>query len=327
MTEREKIRYAKQFDRRANKIESKWRPVLRKALDREAKQFLTYYKARGGNLFTDLELDRHFGAEGVLLVIIAMHVHAGLVNANLWYKKLKSVKFGDPSGHNSEWINDVLKSLERDGLKQVKRIKETTKRRISIILSQSVLNGWGIEKTAEAITKHTRIHPERAKRIARTEIISASNLGSRIGAKKTGLRLTKEWVSKIDNRSRGARLRDKTNHIVMDGQVAEIDGFYQLKGKYGVEFAQYPNDPKLSASNRVNCRCTEVYEPVEDSVPAYVPETAVDHEQEAREAVTRMIEDLSGKDVRAYLDDNEVIYKEVTAVMKELGFDFGVLFE
>jgi len=321
MTRKEKIAWARKFARLNAAIERKWAPVINHALDIEIEKFLIYYKDRGGNLFTPAEVETYFSGHGVLLAALAVHIHSGLLLANAWYKKLKPVKFSDPTGNNSEWVADILDNFKRQNLDKVKRIAESTRRKINETLGISVLKGWSSEKTADEIRKRTRLSQKRARAIARTEGISGSNYGSRIGAKKTGLKLEKEWLSHIDNRTRGARAGDKTDHVKMDAQVAEMDGFYQLKGPRGVEFASYPGDPVLSAANRVNCRCTEVYNPVEGP-----PEVIQSQQREAKEVMSEILGELGQPDVIAFIEENQVVYKEVTDVMKELGFDFGELF-
>ena len=89
--------------------------------------------------------------------------------------------------------------------------------------------------------------------IARTEIISASNKGSLDGAKDTGIPLKKEWLATMDNRTRDA-------HLIADGQKVLLDELFQVDG----DALSYPGDftNGASAGNVINCRCTQIYEPL-----------------------------------------------------------------
>lgn len=96
-----------------------------------------------------------------------------------------------------------------------------------------------------------QIIPNRSMVIARTEVISASNAGSRYAAKQTGLQLEKEWVATADKRTR-------KSHKKADGQRRGIDEPYEVGGHK----LMYPGDPSGAAEEVIQCRCTEVYHTV-----------------------------------------------------------------
>jgi hypothetical protein len=306
---------------------------MQKALQIEGEQFLTYYKKRGGNLVSDAELNGFITGEGVLLSLIAVYVHAGIVNANISYRRFKAKKLADPEGLNSEWVADILKHFETDNLSLVKKLSDNTRKEIRRLLDESIVAGWGSEKTADAIAKTTCLSITRARRIVRTETISASNYASRMGALRSGLTLVKEWLSTADNRTRGTNPKDKTDHVGVNGQSAEMNGYYQLRRKDGIEYALYPGDPKLSAENRINCRCTETYEAVEVDAPPVserpqrLPAVVIAEGREPiADIVGRMIKDLTGSAVAEVLLRNAVIYSIISDVLDGLGFDFDTLF-
>ncbi|WP_214607204.1 phage minor head protein, partial [Mycobacterium tuberculosis] len=86
--------------------------------------------------------------------------------------------------------------------------------------------------------------------IARTEIIGASNLGSRAAAKETGLQLEKEWIATPDKRTRKA-------HKAANGQTRDFDEPYIVWG----DRLQFPGDTSHGAKlrNVIQCRCVEGY--------------------------------------------------------------------
>lgn len=87
-----------------------------------------------------------------------------------------------------------------------------------------------------------------ALRIARTEAHTALERGAWEAANSLGVRVTKEWVSREDSLVRFA-------HAAAHGQVREVDENFVVGG----ELMMYPGDPKASARNNANCRCTVNY--------------------------------------------------------------------
>jgi len=90
---------------------------------------------------------------------------------------------------------------------------------------------------------------ERAVVIVRTELVTAANYGSLMGAQATGLRLEKFWIATKDGRTR-------PTHSAIDSVGAPLqDGIFSVGGAP----ARYPGDPILPVGERVNCRCSIGY--------------------------------------------------------------------
>lgn len=83
-------------------------------------------------------------------------------------------------------------------------------------------------------------------RIARTELTDTINDGTHRALTKEGY-TRKRWSTVIDGREREA-------HAEADGQETLINEAFKVGG----ELAMYPGDENLSASARINCRCTLV---------------------------------------------------------------------
>jgi hypothetical protein len=149
------------------------------------------------------------------------------------------------------WLQVVLEWLKKEGGKKVVLINDTTQGLISSVLATATENQWGPRKAAKELLKVWDDTSQiRADRIARTEILGASNLGSQEGAKSTGLDLKKRWVATIDGRVR-------SEHASMNSEPPiPLDQNYSN----GLRF---PGDPNGPASEIINCRCTEVYEVIE----------------------------------------------------------------
>ncbi len=150
------------------------------------------------------------------------------------------------------WKNEVLRWLSHESSKKVTQITETTRNQIRIKLQEGVSEGIGIDKLAGRIDELYLQHiiPYRSEVISRTEVIAASNLGSRAGAMQTGLELRKEWIATRDGRTR-------EDHAAADGRVTEMNQPYVVGG----EKLLFPGDTSFGASaeNIIQCRCTEGY--------------------------------------------------------------------
>ena len=143
-------------------------------------------------------------------------------------------------GQRIRWITGTTEDV----------FKDTCKR----ITADGIESGASVDTMAREIMKDldvTQLY--RAERIARTEVVSASNEASIAGAKATGLNLVKEWMSFIDDKTRDG-------HIEMNGIQVGIDDLFDVPDPDGViEQMEYPGDPKGSAGNVINCRCTIGY--------------------------------------------------------------------
>jgi hypothetical protein len=141
------------------------------------------------------------------------------------------------------------------GAERVRDVTLTTIRRLKVALQDAFNNGDGIEVVARNIVRSGSgiADIKRARVIARTEIISASNKGSLEGARDTGIPLRKEWLATMDDRTRDS-------HLNADGQKVLLDEPFVIEG----EQLNYPGDFTLgaSASMIIQCRCTQIYEPL-----------------------------------------------------------------
>jgi hypothetical protein len=151
------------------------------------------------------------------------------------------------------------------GAKRIENIEKTTRDRLKIELQRAFDNGDGIEVVARNIVQSGSgiADIKRARVIARTEIISASNKGSLEGARDTGIPLLKEWLATLDDRTRSYANGDAFDHTAdsgVDGQKVLLDEVFIVND----ESMHFPGDFTLGASagNVINCRCSITYEPL-----------------------------------------------------------------
>lgn len=106
--------------------------------------------------------------------------------------------------------------------------------------------GEGIGEIRDRITASTSLLEPRALRVARTETVNAANAGAIAQMRDSGMNGTKEWVAKLDSRTR-------EDHHDADGQTVALDETFTVGGQY----MDRPGDGP--ASQVVNCRCTLVF--------------------------------------------------------------------
>lgn len=129
-------------------------------------------------------------------------------------------------------------------------ITQTTQQIVQKVIQQAFDEGLSIAQSQRLIrSKFALMTAMRAERIARTEIVSASNLGSLEGARATGLLLKKSWLATRDDRTRD-------DHADADGQQVGLNENFTVGG----ELMKYPGDMDASAGNVINCRCALIYE-------------------------------------------------------------------
>jgi len=81
--------------------------------------------------------------------------------------------------------------------------------------------------------------------VARTGTPGAANFGAQAAANATGLILRKDWVA-----AGGGRTRD--DHRRAGGRVVAMDAPFIVGG----DRLMYPGDPRGSAEQVINCRCS-----------------------------------------------------------------------
>lgn len=125
------------------------------------------------------------------------------------------------------------------------------KKQITASVTSSILQGKSIKHMADDLQKRiTTMSRDSAIRTARTAVTGAQNAGrmdSYAAAEKMGIKLKREWVATLDNRTRHA-------HAMLDGQRADIDKPFKVDG-YDIMF---PGDTSAPGYLVYNCRCTQI---------------------------------------------------------------------
>lgn len=118
-------------------------------------------------------------------------------------------------------------------------------------ITQGIIQGEGLEKIAKRLSDGL-VTKNRNKMLtfARTGMTQAQNAGrvQRLDeAEKMGIKVHKEWVATLDERTR-------TAHQILDGKKVPINKPFKVDN-YEIN---YPGDPTAHPSMIYNCRCTLV---------------------------------------------------------------------
>lgn len=114
-------------------------------------------------------------------------------------------------------------------------------------LWEEVYSGkYSVPSASERLRQAHGFSPQRAKVIARTEIIGAGHAGQYNSDKQSGIVVAKRWLQTLDSRTRDA-------HVEAGGQTVAFDEPFIVDG----EQMMFPSDDSLGASARniIQCRC------------------------------------------------------------------------
>ncbi len=122
------------------------------------------------------------------------------------------------------------------------------KRQITAQVTSGILQGESIKHLADRLqTNIPNMNRDGAIRAARTSVTGAQNAGrmdSYHAAEKMGIKLKKEWLATLDNRTRHS-------HAMLDGVQVDNDKAFPNGCKF-------PGDPSGPGHEVYNCRCTMI---------------------------------------------------------------------
>lgn len=164
-------------------------------------------------------------------------------------------------GVNQQFIDLFIRYFDSGILKDCKGISDDSRNHIIEILKAGAKEGrslkWHVGKLSSEIKE---LSPERARLIARTEMVTASNQASYLDAAKHGLLMKKRWLSAKDSRVR-------MSHNIINGTLIDMEDYFTVGNSKilipGARLQQ--NGLPTPAKEIVNCRCVVLYEPQRNS--------------------------------------------------------------
>ena len=133
------------------------------------------------------------------------------------------------------------------------------------VLQQAADQGLSIDNTVNMLLEHPEFNEMRARRIARTETVTAANGAAVVYAQTSGNVMDKVWISIVDNRSRH-------DHSRLDGTMIPMDQSFVINSTRGGTYEMMqpgvrtqPNGLAVPGFETVNCRCTIAFKARRDS--------------------------------------------------------------
>ena len=243
------------IQRRRDSYESKFASLFRITLNRQFRELADRINEQNYN--SQLLLDT-IKPDAIAKRYEQLYTTVGADFAREQYNRLKGFNVDLLVKEEDAWFNFMKNYVKRRLWKRIEAVNQTSintaGRIINGVLEQSVTEGLGAYETATRIKKGLieegiKYNQWRALRIARTEIMTASNLGSMEGAKATGEALEKFWIPTYDSRSRDTHMAVESQNPKMMNETFQV-GAYQM---------QHPGDPAGGAEEVINCRCAIAY--------------------------------------------------------------------
>ncbi|MGM9924742.1 MAG: phage minor head protein [Bacillus sp. (in: firmicutes)] len=182
-----------------------------------------------------------------LKVIIAAALEDGVEIAGT--ATLEELEVDEPFNLRDPYI---LEWLEQRATRVPELIQNVSDEKVIKNLWRVVSAGnYSIDTAADSLRSEFGFSEQRARVIARTEIISAGRSGQYFADNQSGMVIGKQWKSAKQERTR-------PGHRGADGQIVAFDEPFQVRNSKGeVEELLFPGDTSLGASagNVIQCRC------------------------------------------------------------------------
>jgi len=173
----------------------------------------------------------------------------------------------------SEFISvfqrDLLTWLFRNGASRIVTVRQTYLEYIKQLIGIGIADGKSMSEIStdlERFVNRRDFYRWQAMRIARTETTTAANYSATVSSKVSGFENEKVWISTLDSRTRRPPL-SHFNHHSMNQVKVGVDEAFNVSGQK----MMFPGDPKGSAGNVINCRCTVAIIPKRDSRGNLIP--------------------------------------------------------
>lgn len=197
-----------------------------------------------------------------------VYKEVGIIHGTRLGKQLnREIKDFTLNSFLSEFERNLLSWLYENSLSNIRSVSlDFVKYLQQFITEQRDLNKTVQEISAEMIKLINRrdFYRWQALRIARTETTAASNYASIQVGNTSRIVYQKMWLSATDARTRKPP-KSEFNHLSMDGVKVEMNEKFKVPFNGGFQELSFAGDPKGSAGNVINCRCSNVLVPKRDA--------------------------------------------------------------
>jgi uncharacterized protein with gpF-like domain len=268
MNSKQRETYWLKVERLRRGIETKYFKEISASITKQFKKFasdVNKYGVDGARSRLGLEL----WSSELVKIFERMYKETVITFGNATYRvlKIEANQKADTFGFNKDWTKAVMEFLTNQGFTLVSDITKTTKDKLLSIVDKGVNEGLGVDEIVKIILSDEQLSYSafRARRIVRTEVMRASNIGAMEGAKSHSFEVDKQWISARDIRTRRIP-RNQFDHVALDGVVVDFDETFNSVGKEGQQVeAMQPGDITQPAGFTINCRCAVGFIPKRDA--------------------------------------------------------------
>lgn len=196
--------------------------------------FLVYLT---NNLFAADEFADKFGEETAKFLELTVEELTSLMMDSID----KDIQFEVLSKRTTDWIQRWSSDL-------AELMQLNTHEALEKELVQAIENGDSISQAELRIKDLPQFDRNRARTTARTEILTASSRAHYESFMQSPAVTGKRW-----KHSGAKKNKPRTNHVELNGTAVGVDDYFIIPNSN--EPCQYPRDPMLSPSERVNCGC------------------------------------------------------------------------
>ena len=260
--------YWTKFERLRRGLENNYSSLFQKAISKEMRKVARDLQLMGPSATLSM-MGSYAWSDELMKIMTELYRETAVVFGNASYRAVRnqSRKAADPFGLNTDFISQIIQFLSLYGFQLVAEMTQTSKKKLTDIITQAVQEGLSIDEMVRIITNDDELgySAMRARRIARTEVMRASNYAALQGANSHNFEVDKVWISARDSRTRRIP-RNTYDHLNMDGQQVPYDQPFTSTGKKGdTVLAAAPGDPNSPAGFTINCRCAIGFVPKRDA--------------------------------------------------------------
>ena len=157
-------------------------------------------------------------------------------------------------GFLNEFQRTLINFLATNEGSRITTVRQSYIQYLTQIMTKGIEEGKTMSMISTDMTKLIKsrnFYRWQALRIARTETTAASNYAATVSSSVSGVLMDKVWVSALDARTR-REPESHFDHYHMNQVKVPLDKPFEVSG----EKLMFPGDPKGSAGNVINCRCS-----------------------------------------------------------------------
>lgn len=256
MNENEKRKYYHSYQNLYKRLVKEFTPKVEAAIREQVKFFTDMYE---NQMVLGVDLIPHVIMRNALK---RLYIVSGLTNASKVFRSIKGQ--AKSATRDDKWTWVIAEYLKTNGLDKISiEITDTIKETIRKEMLKGAAEGLGTDQIVRNL-KQADFPKWMAKRIVRTEMNKATNIGGMVAAADLNIKVNKEWLSAEDLRVRRIP-RDQYDHMHMNGIQIGFDEKFVVPSTKTIDAMMQPGDPNASVGNIVNCRCTLVFVPIKDA--------------------------------------------------------------